>query len=90
MNAPRVDVPSHLTVRNVPPELARALQREKTARGVSLNQTVIDLLRRALGLGEAVRSNGLAELAGSWSGRELAEFEAAVADFERIDEELWR
>lgn len=80
----------YLTVRNLPPDLARALEREKARSGASLNQTVIDLLRRALGLSEAAPSNGLAELAGSWSADDLAEFEAAVADFERIDEELWR
>jgi len=81
---------SYLTVRNVPPDLARALEREKSTRGVSLNQTVIDLLRQALGLGEAKRSNGLAELAGDWSEEERRGFEQAIAGFERIDEETWR
>ena len=65
-------------------------EREKRRRGVSLNQTAIDLLRRALGLEEAERSNGLAALAGGWSAEDLARFEAAVTDFERVDEELWR
>lgn len=90
LNARRGSVLKYLTVRNLPADLARALEREKVRSGRSLNQTVIDLLRRALGLGEAEPSNGLAALAGSWSARDLAEFEAAVADFERIDEELWR
>jgi plasmid stability protein len=80
----------YLTVRNLPADLARALEREKARSGASLNQTVIELLRRALGLAEIERSNGLAALAGTWSAEDLAEFEAAVADFERIDEELWR
>ena len=80
----------YLTVRNVPPELARALEREKARRAASLNETVIELLRRALGLGEAERSNGLARLAGGWSAEDLERFDAAVADFERIDPELWR
>lgn len=80
----------YLTVRNLPADLARALERERSRSGASLNQTVIDLLRRALGLSEAERSNGLAELAGSWSARDLAEFEAAVFEFERIDQELWQ
>jgi hypothetical protein len=34
-----------LTIRNLPPALAEALDREKHRRGQSLNQTVIDLLR---------------------------------------------
>jgi plasmid stability protein len=78
-----------LTVRNVPPEVAEALEREKRRRGESLNQTVIELLTQGLGVGTA-RSNGLARLAGRWSEEEFQEFERAVAPFEEIDEELWR
>ena len=40
----------YLTVRNVPVEVAEALLAEKTRRGESLNQTVLDLLQHALGL----------------------------------------
>ena len=71
--------------------MVRALDRERRRAGRSLNATVIDLLRRALGLGAGRRyDNGLARLAGSWSDADLAEFEAAVAPFEEIDEDLWR
>lgn len=78
-----------LTVRNLPADIAEALQREKKRRGSSLNQTVIDLLSQGLGVG-TVRSNGLGRLGGRWSEEELQEFEHAVAPFEQIDEELWR
>jgi len=78
-----------LTIRNLPPEVAEALEREKKRRGESLNQTVIDLLGQGLGVGNA-RSNGLARLAGSWTEAELRRFEEAVAPFEAIDPELWR
>jgi plasmid stability protein len=77
-----------LTIRNLPQEVAKALEQEKRHRGRSLNQTVIDLLAQGLGVG-APRSNGLARLAGSWSAEELAAFDAAVAPFEQIDDELW-
>ncbi|MCY4374200.1 MAG: hypothetical protein OXC31_10545 [Spirochaetaceae bacterium] len=81
----------HLTVRNVPAELARALTEEKTRRGVSLNQAVIDLLRRSLGQGpDAPYDNGLGHLAGDWSEEDLREFETNTKMFEQIDEELWR
>lgn len=80
-----------MTIRNVDPPLARALERERSRRGTSLNATVLELLREALGVGPGtVRSNGLAKLAGSWSAEELEEFEEATAAFEQIDEELWR
>jgi plasmid stability protein len=77
-----------LTIRNLPTELAEALEREKRKRGTSLNQTVIELLGQGLGA-EGVRSNGLARLAGGWSAEELGRFEEASAQFETIDEELW-
>ena len=81
----------HLTIRNVSPELARALEEEKQHRGASLNRTVLDVLERALGVGRGRRrSNGLAELAGTWSDEEHERFEAAIASTEQIDEELWR
>jgi plasmid stability protein len=78
-----------LTIRNVPPTLAEALEREKRRRGESLNQTVIELLGQGLGVGE-VRSNGLAALAGNWNEEEFRQFEEAVTPFEEIDPELWR
>lgn len=78
-----------LTIRNLPPEVAEALEREKRRRGNSLNQTVIELLSQGLGVGVS-RSNGLARLAGRWSDEELHRFEKAVAAFEEVDPELWR
>ncbi len=81
----------HLTVRNVPDELAEALMAEKTRRGAPLNRTVIDLLRRALGLApDASYDNGLGRHAGDWSEADLQEFEANTRMFQQVDEELWR
>ena len=68
----------HVTIRNLPPQVAEGLEKEKRQRGQSLNQTVIDLLRQVLGLGAGrKRSNGLAGLEGTWDADELEEFEAA-------------
>ena len=81
----------HLTVRNVPLDLGRALDHERRRRGSSLNQTVLDLLREGLGVGAGFsKSNGLARLAGTWTEADLREFEASIAVTEQVDEELWR
>ena len=77
-----------LTIRNLPPAVAEALEREKARRGASVNQTVIDLLSQGLGVG-VPRSNGLAALAGQWTDEELHRFEEAVAPFEEPDPGLW-
>ncbi len=80
-----------LTLHNLPPELAQALERESLRLRESLEQTVIELLRQALkvrNVGD--KRNGLARLAGTWSKEEHESFESAVAVTEQIDEELWR
>lgn len=79
----------YLTVRNVPEEVAAALERERRRRGRSMNQTVIELLGQSLGVA-GTRSNGLARMAGTWSDEEVAEFEEAVAPFGEVDPEVWR
>lgn len=79
----------HLTIRNVPSDLARRLEEAKRERGRSLNQTVLELLSQALGLDRGRPSNGLAALAGTWSAEEVAELEAALRFTEEIDDELW-
>ena len=82
----------HLTIRDIPADLARALEREKKRNGESLNQTLKDLLRRALGLerGATPPDNGLRRFGGTWSDAELAEFERNTRLFESVDAELWR
>jgi len=77
-----------LTVRNLPPDVADALEREKKRRGTSLNQTVIELLTQSLGV-RGTRSNGLGDFAGTWSQDEHRDFERAVALFEDVDPDLW-
>lgn len=84
-------LPKHLTLRNVPPAVIRALRRHRRQQGTSLNQTAIDALGRALGVSSGeLPPNGLAELAGTWSAADLNAFENASAVFEQVDEELWK
>lgn len=79
-----------LTIRNVPERLADAIDREKRRRDMSLNSTVLDLLGASLGIGATgPRTNGLAQLAGTWTPEELREFEAAVAPLEAVDDDMW-
>jgi len=80
-----------MTIRNVPAELAQALEKERRKRGTSLNRTVLALLRNALGVtSHAVRSNGLRQLAGTWNEAEYKQFEQAVAPLGEVDEAMWR
>jgi hypothetical protein len=84
-----------LTVRGFDKELERRLRDVARARGVSLNQAALILLREGAGL-EAPRrranvvGDSLDHLIGSWSQSEEAEFLRAIADLEGIDTGLWR
>ena len=78
----------NLTIHNIPSEVADALERESERSHAPLDETVISLLRRALGVQQ--KRNGLARLAGTWTAEEHARFEAAIAVNEQVDEELWR
>jgi hypothetical protein len=83
--------PKHLTVRNVPPAIMRALERQRRKAHASLNQTVIETLSRGLGVSHVEDfDNGLRALAGTWSAAELRAFESATASSGKVDEDLWK
>lgn len=75
--------------------LAREIEDLARREGVSLNQAVLRLLRKAVGLEQRaeekeVIGSSLDWFIGSWTEEQAREFDEAVADFERIDEELWK
>lgn len=79
-----------MTIRNVPSEVAQALDAERLRRGLSLNRTVLALIAESLGVSGKPRSNGLKGLSGDWTEDEYRQFEAAAAPFSEIDDDLWR
>jgi hypothetical protein len=79
-----------LTIRKVSSDLAKALVAESQLKSQSVNQTVLDLLHQALGLGiHGGSDNGLGKLAGTWTEDEFVEFQKNTVMFEELDPELW-
>jgi hypothetical protein len=83
-----------LTLRGFDKELERRLTQLAERENLSLNKTVLLLLRKVTGLeATAVRANrvgaSLDEFIGVWSPDEQQEFNAATRVFEEIDETLW-
>lgn len=86
------------TVRGIDNNLARRLREEARRRGLSVNRTILLLLRQATGLAapfepptsEAERFTDLDHLAGTWSEQDADEFDRAVEDFSRVEEDLWK
>ena len=83
-----------VTLRNLPPDLDRLVERRAREKHLSLNKAVISLLEEAAGVRESRGKrrvyHDLDALAGRWTAEEAAEFEALLADQRAVDEEVWR
>lgn len=83
-----------ITLRNLPPDLARRIRQKAKAGRTSLNRTVIALLEESVNgpahAGTPAVHHDLDGLAGSWSAEEAAAFDEALAGQRRIDLEIWK
>ena len=83
-----------ITLDNLDAELLKCLRAEAKRRGMDLGTMVKELLADSFGpLSKTTgisRHDDLDELAGTWSDDEANAFLAAIADFGRVDEELWK
>jgi hypothetical protein len=84
-----------ITLRNLPRELERMLRKEAERRRISMNKAVISLLERKGGARKAAKAKAseyhdLDLLAGSWTKKEAAEFNRALAAQRTIDPEMWK
>ena len=91
----RVRPMNQLTVRGFDDELSARLRRLARREGISLNQAALRLLRKGAGLADRGRGpdtvgSSLDYLFGSWTSEEADTFDAAIKDFDVIDEAMWR
>ncbi len=80
-------MPKQLTIRGVPDEVGRRLERLSRAKGQSVNRTVLEILESAVGAGERRRR---LERYATWTRADLEEFSEALGAQRRIDDDLWR
>lgn len=77
------------TIRAVPSSVDSALRHRAKAEGKSLNAVAIEALERGLELEAKPQVHtDLDHLIGTW--QEDPEFDRAMKDFERVDEDLWK
>jgi hypothetical protein len=83
---------SNLSIRNVPPDIERAIAREAKKQNTTKTDIVIAALQRALGNGSRapVVRRDIRHFFGQFSKKEFAEFERNTAVFSAIDEAEWR
>ena len=83
-----------ITLRKVPSEVARKIEKKASEAHISKNQAVIELLEEGLGIATGAKKkpvyNDLDHLAGTWSKAEADQFQKTLTESRRIDSELWR
>lgn len=75
--------------------LAREIEDLARREGISRNQAALRLLRKGARIEEPAQprdaiGDSLDWFIGSWTDERARELEEAVADFEMVDEDLWR
>ena len=77
------------TIRGIPADVDKALRRRARSSGKSLNEVAVEALRDGAGVAATPRKRrDLSDIVGTWKPDK--ELEEALADQDRIDEDLWK
>ena len=77
------------TIRGILPAIDHALRARARAEGKSLNEAAVTALAEGAGVAGAPRKRrDLGDIAGTWKADKA--LESALADQDRVDEDLWR
>jgi len=82
-----------ITLRNIPPDVARTIRKRAAEEKTSLNKVVISLLQENIsGPGKVgkVKHTDLDRFFGTWTREDYEEFEKALAEQRQIDPEMWK
>ena len=81
-----------ITVRNLPPAVAKAVKEKARREKLSLNRAIARLLEEATGEKPSKRviHHDLDHLAGTWSEEEYQQFMAALREQRQIDPGMWK
>jgi len=81
-----------MTARGLDEVLVKKLKERAKEEGTSINAVLLKILREGLKLDKKPRMvvyHDLDHLAGTWSDKDYSEFQKKVADFEKLDKDLW-
>ena len=88
---------NQITIRNITPEIERVILAESKSAQLSLNKTIINMLKRATTKMETNMiktdkdSHHFDRFFNTWTKEEGAEFDAFIEEaFEQIDEAMWK
>lgn len=77
-----------ISLRNLPPDIERAIVDKSEREGISLNKAATQLLEHAVR--PTPRNADFDEFAGLWTATEAAEFDATLEQMRRIDPDDWK
>jgi len=76
-----------ITLRNLPPEVEKAILETSRREGISLNKATLRLLEAQLR--KPARNSDFEEFCGTWSPAEADAFDAALAEMRHVDPADW-
>ena len=82
-----------ITLRNIPADVARAVERRASREGQSLNKAVLELVAEGAGLknrARKVRHTDLDSLFGTWSKKQADGFDRHLRELRTVDPEVWK
>jgi len=76
-----------ISLRNLPPEVQKAIEDTSRRDGISLNKATIRLLEAALR--KPAKNNDFDEFFGVWSPEDAEQFDAALRQMRQVDPADW-
>ncbi|MCP4340962.1 MAG: toxin-antitoxin system HicB family antitoxin [Desulfobulbaceae bacterium] len=90
----RENIMGSISIRGVDEKLAALLKKKASSENKSVNQFVLDTLKKELGLKKEKRFtqewHDLDSLFGKWSQEEFFQIQEKITSERQIDEEIWR
>ena len=82
-----------ITVRNLPPAVAKAVKEKARKEKLSLNKAILRLLEEATGAAQGKKAavhDDLDHLAGTWPAAEYRRFVDSLREQRQIDPDMWK
>lgn len=83
----------NFNLRGIPPRVMEMLKNKAREQQLSVNVLIISLIEKGVGYSHKIKNptyHELDSLAGTWSKKEVEEFNEHTHSFEQVDEELWK
>jgi hypothetical protein len=83
-----------ITLRNIPPDVAREITAKAQQRGTSASRTIVKILEEYFSVGGNGETDGLHhdldDLAGAWPAEQAAAFDESLKEQRAIDSDAWQ